>query len=287
MHLVDLFEDNRSFDTKDPKTQQALARAKMKYHGIANDDMDAFVMAISDEQEEQDGQIDSQFDVNSDQEEEISDNDIEIMKLKQRLQALEQGMTTETESLEEGPLDYIGRKLKIKTTDSRPTGKEAPDWAHFMAQTAEGAWHWLSNKSDIVGNSDSYFPDAGKTEFSGFVSSPNGWQHSLMPVNDHNEYIGENKKDHPNFTADDLNELNVIRDLPTLKQRAFQLLSNPTSGHPMKPEKVEWFKQALKQKANPASVIKLMWDLLLSGEGNAVKGSRFSTDKNSYRSTFG
>lgn len=88
-----------------------------------------------------------------------------------------------------------------------------------------------------------------------------------------------------NFTADDLKELEQIRDLPTLKTRAFELISTK-SQHQMKPEKVEWFKQNLEKKNDRMSIIKLMYDLLLAGEGHSVIGSKNSMKSNSYRSIF-
>lgn len=97
--------------------------------------------------------------------------------------------------------------------------------------------------------------------------------------------INEYKVQIDNFTADDIKELEGIRDLATLKARAFQLVSTP-SKRPMKPEKVAWFKQAIDSKTNPMAVIKLMWDLLLSGEGQQVIGSRSSMSANSYRNRF-
>jgi predicted DNA-binding WGR domain protein len=97
--------------------------------------------------------------------------------------------------------------------------------------------------------------------------------------------VKEYKKDTDNFTADDIKELEGITDLATLKERAFALISTP-SKKPMKPEKVAWFKSAIERMTSPAAVIKLMWDLLLSGEGQAVIGSRSSMNPNSYRSRF-
>jgi hypothetical protein len=89
-----------------------------------------------------------------------------------------------------------------------------------------------------------------------------------------------------NFGPDDLKSLEKIRDLPTLKAQAFQLISKP-SAKPMKPEKVEWFKNALEKMNSPMAVIKLMYDLMLSGEGNKVVGSRNSMSSNNYRQRFG
>jgi hypothetical protein len=97
--------------------------------------------------------------------------------------------------------------------------------------------------------------------------------------------MDEGKADY-NFDADDLKRLERIRDLSTLKTQALALISRP-SAKPMKPEKVEWFKNALDRMNSPIKVIKLMYDLLLSGEGHAVVGSRSSMNPNSYRQRFG
>jgi len=88
-----------------------------------------------------------------------------------------------------------------------------------------------------------------------------------------------------NFDAEDLKRLERISDLETLKTQAFALISKP-SAKPMKPEKVSWFKQALAGKSNKIAVIKMMYDLMLSGEGNSVIGSKNSMNPNSYRKVF-
>lgn len=88
-----------------------------------------------------------------------------------------------------------------------------------------------------------------------------------------------------NFTGDDLNRLSRIRDLGAMKEKAMELISND-NGHPMKPEKVEWFRNVIDQMNSPDKVIKLMYDLLLSGEGHGVVGSKGTMAKNSYRKAF-
>ena len=96
--------------------------------------------------------------------------------------------------------------------------------------------------------------------------------------------VAEGKADY-NFDAEDLKRLERIRDLPTLKAQALALIAKP-SAKPMKPEKVEWFKNALENMNSPLKVIKLMYDLLLSGEGNSVIGTKSSMNPNSYRQRF-
>jgi len=88
-----------------------------------------------------------------------------------------------------------------------------------------------------------------------------------------------------NFTGDDLNRLSRIRDLGAMKEKAMELISTDST-HPMKPEKVEWFRNTIDQMNSTDKVIKLMYDLLLSGEGHGVVGSKGSMSKNSYRKAF-
>ena len=97
--------------------------------------------------------------------------------------------------------------------------------------------------------------------------------------------MAEGKADY-NFDIEDLKRLEQIRDLATLKAQALELISKP-SAKPMKPEKVEWFRNALERMNSPLKVIKLMYDLLLSGEGKAVVGTRSSMNPNTYRQRFG
>jgi uncharacterized protein (UPF0335 family) len=89
-----------------------------------------------------------------------------------------------------------------------------------------------------------------------------------------------------NFTADDLRQLQKMNNVDDVKRRAIELITTK-SRRPMKPEKVAWFKRTIASKRTPMDVIKLMYDLMLSGDGNAVIGSKGSMASNSYRRTFG
>jgi len=88
-----------------------------------------------------------------------------------------------------------------------------------------------------------------------------------------------------NFTPDDIAKLQTIDDIESMKSQAFELISKP-SKRPMKPEKVEWFRNALEKMQNKTAVIKLMYDLMLSGEGHGVVGSKSSMSANTYRQRF-
>jgi len=90
-----------------------------------------------------------------------------------------------------------------------------------------------------------------------------------------------------NFTAQDLEKLNRMRDVGQMKEYAMSLISNTEGKYPMKPEKVAWFDRAIDKMTRPDQVIKLMYDLLLSGEGFGVIGSKSSTRKSSYRAAMG
>lgn len=98
--------------------------------------------------------------------------------------------------------------------------------------------------------------------------------------------VSEARRSESNFDIEDIKRLEQVRDLPTLKTLAMELIARP-SERPMKPEKVEWFKSHIENMNSPLKIIKLMYDLLLSGEGHAVIGSRKSMNPNSYRSRFG
>ena len=124
-----------------------------------------------------------------------------------------------------------------------------------------------------------------------------GWvQEKIIKANDYlntvREYLEhkqlsedtiQGKRD--NFTVDDIKALEKIRDLETIKARAKELIK----GFPdrrMKPEKIDYFYNRINSLFSPMQVIKLMYDLLLAGEGMKTIGSRYSTSANSYQRRF-
>jgi len=101
------------------------------------------------------------------------------------------------------------------------------------------------------------------------------------------EMMGQfSEKSNDNFTPDDLNRLARIKDLPQAKKYALELISNK-SAKPMKPEKVRWFANQLQKKKSVMDITKMMYDLLLAGEKNAVLGTTGGMGQNSYRKKFG
>jgi hypothetical protein len=97
---------------------------------------------------------------------------------------------------------------------------------------------------------------------------------------------GPNDGKEDNFTIDDIKNLEQIRDFETLKAQAKELIKGKPARR-MKPEKISWFYNHIDTLKNPLAVIKMMYDLMLAGEGNKVIGSRNSMSANSYRSRFG
>lgn len=89
-----------------------------------------------------------------------------------------------------------------------------------------------------------------------------------------------------NFTADDIKNLERIHDLPTLKARAKELIKGKPVRR-MKPEKISYFYHKIDELNSPFKVIKLMYDLLLAGEGMRVLGTRHSMNPNAYQTKFG
>jgi len=72
-------------------------------------------------------------------------------------------------------LNKLGRKLKVKVTVGKPILKDAPKWAKYLGKTPEGAYHWLEKDSSVeMPNNPNYFPEAGKTEFTGFSDQKSG-----------------------------------------------------------------------------------------------------------------
>ena len=89
-----------------------------------------------------------------------------------------------------------------------------------------------------------------------------------------------------NFTADDIHALERITDLEMCKAKAKELIQT-NSAKKMKPEKVQYFISKIDQMPSTMKVVKLMYDLLLSGEGQGVVGTKNSMASNSYRKRFG
>lgn len=135
-----------------------------------------------------------------------------------------------------------------------------------------------SNSADSSKNKGTSVPDSKKK-----VAKEPQYDKLGLPVAKSSNL--DESKQSVNFDEVDLSNLTRIRDLAELKSAAFELISKP-SNRPMKPEKVEWFKNVLDQKTNTASVIKMMYDLFLSGEGYGVIGSKGSTKQSSYRNKF-
>jgi hypothetical protein len=92
------------------------------------------------------------------------------------------------------------------------------------------------------------------------------------------------KKDY-NFTTDDIQKLQRNKDLKQAQEFAFKLVSSD-SVRPMQKQKVNWFKQSIASKKSVMDLVKMMYDLLLSGEGKGVIGSGSDMGRSNYRKTF-
>lgn len=88
-----------------------------------------------------------------------------------------------------------------------------------------------------------------------------------------------------NFTSDDISKMSAMGNIDNIRKLAIDLISTP-SDHPMKPEKIKYFKEKIATKTTKEEIVKLMYDLLLSGEGLKVSGTRYSTNDSSYRKRF-
>ena len=88
-----------------------------------------------------------------------------------------------------------------------------------------------------------------------------------------------------NFTILDIKKLEQINDLDTLKKQAKHLIKGKPIRR-MKPEKIAYFYDRVDTLTTRMKVIKLMYDLLLAGEGLKTIGSWNSTDPNAYAKRF-
>jgi hypothetical protein len=164
-----------------------------------------------------------------------------------------------------------------------PEGHELDAWAAEKISLANDylktVTEWL--EYDVMGGTNEAMMSGGMEAFS--MESAERKYAELLGESEPSLAEG---KDTYNFDIEDIKRLEKIKDLATLKTQAFDLISKP-SAKPMKPEKVAWFSGALEKMDSPIKVIKLMYDLYLSGQGHAVIGSRNSMASNSYRAKFG
>ena len=96
----------------------------------------------------------------------------------------------------------------------------------------------------------------------------------------------KSKESQDNFTISDIKRLETVTDLETLKAQAKQLIKGKPARR-MKPEKIAYFYDKIDGMPSRLTIIKLMYDLLLSGEGHQVLGTKWGMNPNAYRSRFG
>ena len=101
------------------------------------------------------------------------------------------------------------------------------------------------------------------------------------------EEEGKVKQGEPtdNFTIDDIHELEKIKDFDKLKAKAKWLIKGKPARR-MKQEKIAYFYDRVDTLTSPMKVIKMMYDLLLAGEGHKTIGSWHSMDPNHYAKAF-
>ena len=88
-----------------------------------------------------------------------------------------------------------------------------------------------------------------------------------------------------NFNINDIHALEKIEDLETLKKKAKHLIKGKPIRR-MKQEKIAYFYDRVDTLSSRMKVIKLMYDLLLAGEGLKTVGSWHSMDPNHYARRF-
>jgi len=109
--------------------------------------------------------------------------------------------------------------------------------------------------------------------------------YKTVPVNPPKQQGMAEGSNDDNFTINDIHQLEQIKDFETLKARAKYLIKGKPARR-MKPEKIAYFYDRVDTLTSPIKVIKMMYDLLLAGEGMKTIGSQNSTNPNAYQKRF-
>ena len=163
----------------------------------------------------------------------------------------------------------------------------AKQWWLGTEQDMARAERTLASMGWEIGEDEGSYDDGGVFVVrAGDVNgrSYQSWPHEELVAEGVAEGSNDGKED--NFTIDDIKNLEKIRDFETLKAHAKELIKGKPARR-MKPEKISWFYNHIDTLKNPLAVIKMMYDLMLAGEGHKVIGSRNSMSSNSYRTKFG
>ena len=84
---------------------------------------------------------------------------------------------------------------------------------------------------------------------------------------------------------DDIAKIATMDDLDAAKKLAIKLITAKTR-RPMTKEKIMWFTNSINDTKSINRLVKMLFDMMLSGEGHGVIGDRYSTAKSSYRRQF-
>lgn len=95
----------------------------------------------------------------------------------------------------------------------------------------------------------------------------------------------ESRRSDINFTPEDIAVIAGMTDIEDAKKHAIRLITR-NSRRPMSADKIKWFMHHINNSKSIKALTKMMYDLLLSGEGLKVIGSVGSMSDNSYRRTF-
>jgi len=96
--------------------------------------------------------------------------------------------------------------------------------------------------------------------------------------------IAEARRDF-NFDENDIARIAAMDDLDAAKRYAIKLITAKTR-RPMTKDKIMWFTNSINDTKTMNRLVKMLYDMMLSGEGHGVIGDRYSTGKSSYRRQF-
>ena len=179
---------------------------------------------------------------------------------------------------------YGGSKQKDDAPTELDENLEAIKKYGVQTRAIHAAVKRMNKKAEAEETVDEETPAVGMSKKQKSKAASAMWKGAKKRAMD-DETIDEDQKSTANFTAEDIKKLEVIPSLEAMKVHAMELIS-ADSKHPMLPQKIQYFQNAIDHMSKRTQIIKLMYDLLLSGEGLATVGTRNSMARNSYQQKY-
>jgi hypothetical protein len=152
-------------------------------------------------------------------------------------------------------------------------------------QAAEKRYYIVKKRSPsapVPGQQGFHSVNAAKTQL---ASMPDKDRYTIRQIDSPKRVAESKQRRDYNFTVSDLHKLEKMTDIDAARDHVMQLLT-AGSRFPMKPEKTAWFKNHIQHIKTIHGLVKMMYDLMLAGEGHKVLGTPQGMGANIYRKRF-